>query len=114
MKNKDDFDKQQEMYGKGCLSYSCVGKWTKTFREGCTSLADDLRSRKLPVPDGVESICANIECEPYQSDSTMARELGLSKTCALEVCKKVFKLQKCSLRWVAHTLNDHQKLPRLK
>jgi hypothetical protein len=88
-KNKDIFDKLQETYGKGCVSYSWVGKWAKIFHEGRISLADDLRSEKYSIPDGVENICAKIECKPYQSSSTMARDLDLSKTHVLEVLTKI-------------------------
>jgi transposase len=51
MKNKDIFDKLQDVYAKGCVSYAWVGKWAKAFREGLTSLADDPRSRRPPIPD---------------------------------------------------------------
>jgi hypothetical protein len=88
MTNKDIFDKLQEAYGEGCVSYAWVGKWAKAFREGRTLLADDLRSGGPPIPDGIERIRANIESESYQSGSAMARDLSLSKTYALEVLKK--------------------------
>jgi hypothetical protein len=72
MTNKDIFDKLQEKYGEGCVSYAWVGKWAKAFRESWTSLADDLRSGRLPIPDGVERIRAKIDYDPYQSGSAMA------------------------------------------
>jgi hypothetical protein len=40
-KNRDIFDKLQEAYGEGCVSYAWAGKWVKTCREGRTSLAHD-------------------------------------------------------------------------
>jgi hypothetical protein len=65
MGNKDIFDTLQEVYGEECVSYVWVAKWTKAFREGRASLADDIRSGRLPIPDGVECIHAKGECEPY-------------------------------------------------
>jgi transposase len=65
MRNKDVFDKLQDAYGEVCVSYAWVGKWAKGFREGGTSLADDARSRRPLIPDEVERIRANVECEPY-------------------------------------------------
>jgi hypothetical protein len=94
--NKGIFDKLYETYGDGCVSYAWVGKWAKAFREGRTSLADDSRSERPPIPDRVERIHAKVECEPYQSDSAMARDLGLSKTYVLEVLEKVLKMKKYS------------------
>jgi hypothetical protein len=52
--NKDIFDKLQVAYGEGCVSYAWVSKWAKAFREGRTSFADDLRSVRASIPDGVE------------------------------------------------------------
>jgi hypothetical protein len=109
MKNKDIFDKLQEPYGEGCLSYVWACKWAKAFREGRTSLANNARSGRPPIPDGVEHIRAKVECESYQSGSAMAQDIGLSKTHVLEVLKKVLKLRKYVLRWVPHILNDDQK-----
>jgi hypothetical protein len=60
MKNKIIFDRPQEMDREGCVSYPCEGKWAKAFREGRTSLADDPRSGRRPIPDGFERICANV------------------------------------------------------
>jgi hypothetical protein len=67
MKNKDIFDKLQEAYEDGCVSSAWVSKWAKSFREGRTSLADDPRSERSPILDGVERIRAKVECEPYES-----------------------------------------------
>jgi hypothetical protein len=85
LKNKEIFDKLQEADGERCVSYAWVGKWAKAFRDGRASLADDTRSGRSPIPDGVERIRAQIECEPYQSGLPMARDLCLSKTYALEI-----------------------------
>jgi hypothetical protein len=94
MKNKDIFDKPQETSKERYVSYAWIGKCAKVFREGRTSLANDSRSRRLPIPDAVERIRANVECEPYQSGSAMARDLDLSKTYILEVLKTVRTLKK--------------------
>jgi hypothetical protein len=72
MKNKNIFDKRYKAYGEGCVSDAWAGKWAKAFREGRASLADDARSGRLPIPDGVERIRAKVKCEAHQSGSTMA------------------------------------------
>jgi hypothetical protein len=114
MKNKDIFDKLQEAYGEGYVLYVWIRKWAKAFREGRTSLADDPRSGRLSIPDGVERIRVKVECDPYQSVSTMARYLGLSRTYALEILKK--SLNRTNTHYVAfHTLSKTIKeLPELK
>jgi hypothetical protein len=111
MKNKDIFDKLQETYAEGCVSYTWVGKWAKAFREGLASLADDPRSGRPPIPDGVGRIRAKVESEPYQSDSVMGRDPSLSKTFVLEVLKKVLKPK--NIQYVAfHALSrTMKKLP---
>jgi hypothetical protein len=86
--NKDSFDKLQKTYGEECVSYAWLCKWANTFREGRTLLADDPRSVRPPIPDGVERIRAKVECEPCQSCSAIARDLRLCKTNVLEVLKK--------------------------
>jgi hypothetical protein len=65
MKSKDIFDQLREAYGEGCVSYASVCKYGKAFRECRTSLADDLRSGRPPIPDGIDGILAKVECEPY-------------------------------------------------
>jgi hypothetical protein len=102
MKNKDIFDKLQEAYSEGCVSYAWVCKWAKAFRDSRTSFADHFRSARSPIPDGVER-------EPYQSDLAKARDI-VYLNLVLEVLRKVLK-EKHSLRWVLHTLNGDQKLP---
>jgi hypothetical protein len=87
-------------------------KWAKAFREGRTSLADDSRSGRPPIPDGVEGIHAKAEGQPYQSGSAMARHRSVSKTYVLEILKTVLRLKKYSLRCVGHTFNDDQKAAR--
>jgi hypothetical protein len=89
--SKDIFGKLQDAYEEWCVCYAWIGKLVKAFHEDRTSLADNLRSRKHSIPDGVDRIHVMIECEPYQSDSAMARDLYLSKTYALEVLKQVLK-----------------------
>jgi hypothetical protein len=96
MKNKNNFDKRQEGYGDGCVSCAWVRECAKAFRDGRRSLADEPRSGRLPIPDGVELIRARVECELSQSGSAMARDLGRSKTYVLEVLKKILKLKKYS------------------
>jgi hypothetical protein len=80
MENEDIFDKPQEAYGEGYVSYLWLCKGANPFREGRTSLAHSRRSEQRPIPDGIERIRVNVECELYQSRSGMARDLGLSKT----------------------------------
>jgi hypothetical protein len=111
MKNKDIFDKLQEAYGEVCASYACVSKRAKVVRDGRTSVADGPRSRRLPIPDEVERIRAKVEYRPYQSDSTIARDRGPSKTYLFEVLKRP-EIEKYMLRWVLHSLNDDQKAVR--
>jgi hypothetical protein len=94
MKNKDVFDKLQDSYGQGCVSYVWVGKWTKAFREDQISLPDDRRSERSAIPDGVECIRAKIACKPYQSGPDTARDLGLPKIYILEVLNKVLRLKR--------------------
>jgi hypothetical protein len=52
---------------------------------------------------------ANVECEPCQSGSAMARDFCLSRTDVLEVLNKVHELKNYSLCWVLHTLNEDQE-----
>jgi hypothetical protein len=105
---------RQETHGEGCVSDGWIGKWAKAFREGRISLADDPRSGRSRIPDGIERIHIKVECEPYQSDSAMAQDLGLSKTSVLEVLKKVLKLRQHSLCWVSHSLNEDEKAARVE
>jgi transposase len=114
MRNKDIFDKLQDAYGEGCVSYTWVSKWAKAFREGRISFADDFRSGRPPILNGVERICAKIKCWPYQSGSAIARNLGLSKIYVLEVLKKVLQMKKHSLCSVLHTLNNDQKAVKVE
>jgi hypothetical protein len=115
MRNKNIFDRLQEAYGEKCVSCVWVGKRTKTFREGHPSLADDLRSGRHPISDGVERIPAKIECEPYQYDLVTAQDPGLFNTYILEILRKVLKLKKIliTLR-SAHSQQRSKKLPGLK
>jgi hypothetical protein len=94
MKNKDIFDKLQEAYGEGCVSSAWLCKWAKAFRDSRASLADDARSGRPSIPDGVERIHAKVECGPYQSGLPMARDLCLSKIYVSEVLTKVVTLKK--------------------
>jgi hypothetical protein len=58
IENKDIFDKRQEAYGEGCVSYAWLEKLAKAFREVHQTLADDFRSRKPPISNRVEHIHA--------------------------------------------------------
>jgi hypothetical protein len=89
MKNKNIFSKLQTVYGDGCVSYAWGEKWAEAFREGRTSLVDDSQSGRSLIPNAIERVLAKAECEPCQSGSAMARDLGLSKSYALEVLKKI-------------------------
>jgi hypothetical protein len=72
MKNKDLFDKVQDAYGDGCVSYVSVRKWAKTYRESRSSLVNDPRSGRLQIPHGIERILAMVESGSYQSGSAIA------------------------------------------
>jgi len=101
-------------FGNGCPCKSTVFRWYARFREGSSSLLDDSRSGRPPIPRLQMSIRRLLKRNRFSSTRSLSRHLSISHMTIYKTLKSTMKMKRLKLRVIPHTLNNSIRSKRVK
>ena len=104
--------KINQVFGNDSVNERTVRRWLAKFRSGDFITEDEPRSGRPRVIQD-EDLRTLVKTDPSQTVRGMEEELGVSSHAVFDGLRRIGKVKKLE-KWVAHDLNDRQKLSRIE
>ena len=104
----------QRAYGSVCMGASSVRRWVEHFKDGNTSIQDELRSgrpRTASTERNKERMDEIIQEDRRVTVDTIARTLGIGHNAVQEIIESLGYRKVCA-RWVPRLLTKDHKVQR--
>jgi histone-lysine N-methyltransferase SETMAR len=115
----DQAQTQQELqhgWGTQAPSSTTIYDWFQKFKTGNFDLEDAPREGRpitKTAPKNVNAVTQMVKENPHISCEEIGNLLGIAKGTASRILTEYLGLSKVNVKWVPHTLTEHQKSARL-
>ncbi|XP_067947100.1 histone-lysine N-methyltransferase SETMAR-like [Watersipora subatra] len=113
----DIYRRMKAQYGESCLNQNKVFKWASSFKEGRTSIEDELRSgrpKEAATPSNLEAVDKLVRADRRIKVEEIAESLSISIGTVHSILHEDLGYSKVCCRWVPKMLSDANKAKRLE